>query len=71
MAHFWSYLMMIMAKVEMREMHKTPGFHSNLLVSWELLTECCQETPMKCMHFKLKWAHFIERPLPDMVILSL
>ena len=49
-------------------------FPSNLLVSRELLTEGYQGKPMKCAHFthfKLKCAHFIERPLPGMVILWL
>ena len=36
----------------MREMHKTVDFHSNLLVSWELVTEGYQGRPMKCTHFK-------------------
>ena len=32
------------------EMHKTADFHSNLLVSWELVTEGYQRRPMKCTH---------------------
>ena len=42
-------------------MHKTADFHSNLLGSWELVTEGYQGRHVKCVHF--------ERPLPDMVIL--
>ena len=38
------------------EMYKTVDFHSNLLVSWELMTEGYQGRPMKCVHF----THFIE-----------
>ena len=33
-------------------MTKTAHFHSNLLVSWELVTEVCQFRPAKCVHFK-------------------
>ena len=55
-------------QLEMREMHKTTDFHSELLVSWELVTEGHQGRPMKCTHFKLKCTYF-ERPLPGMVIL--
>ena len=29
-------------------MHKTADFHSNLLVSWELVTEGYQGRPVKC-----------------------
>ena len=53
-------------------MHKTADFHSNLLISSELVAEGYQERPEKCVHFKLKcvhFTHFIERPLPGMVIL--
>ena len=42
-------------------MHKTADFHSNLLVSWELVTGGYQGRPVKCVH--------LERPLPGMVIL--
>ena len=42
------------------EMHKVTYFYSNLLVSWELVTEGYQGRPVKCAHF--------ERPLPGMVI---
>ena len=45
------------------EMHKTADFHSNLLVSWELVTEGYQGRPVECAHFK--------RPLSGMVILWL
>ena len=34
------------------KMHKTAYFHSNLLVSWELVTEGYQWRPLKCGHFK-------------------
>ena len=42
------------------EMHKTADFHSNLLASWELVTESYQWRPLKYTHF----THFneIERP---------
>ena len=40
---------------------QTSDFHSNLFVSWELVTEGCKGRPVKCAHFG--------RPLPDMVIL--
>ena len=30
------------------KMHKTVDFHSNLLISWELVTEGCQVRPVKC-----------------------
>ena len=33
-------------------MHKTADFHSNLLVSWDMLTEGYQGRPVKCVHFK-------------------
>ena len=42
------------------EIQKTADFHSNLLVSWKLVTGGHQGRPMKCA---------IERPLPDMIIL--
>ena len=48
------------------EIHKRADFHSNLFLSWELVTE----RPIKCAHFthfKLKCMHF-ERPLPGMII---
>ena len=45
------------------EMHQTADFHSNLLVSWELVTEGYQGRPVKCAHF--------QRPLPGMLILVL
>ena len=51
------------------EIHKTADFHSNLLVAWKLVTEGYQGRPMKCAYFKLKCMHFINRPLPGMVIL--
>ena len=50
------------------EMHKTADFHSNLPVSWELMTKGYQGRPVKCAHFTLKCVHF-ERSLPGMVIL--
>ena len=34
------------------EVHKTAEFQSNLLASWELMTEAYQGRPMKCAHFK-------------------
>ena len=49
------------------EMNKTADFHSNLFVSWELVTEDYQDRPVKCVNFMLKCAH-LERPLPGMVI---
>ena len=47
-------------------MHKTADVHSNLLVSWELVTKGYQGRPMKCTYF----THFneIKRPLPGIVI---
>ena len=41
------------------EMHKTADFHSNLSVSWELVTEG------RSMKFQLE---MIDGPLPDIVI---
>ena len=41
------------------EMHKTADFHSNLLVTWELITEGYQGRPMKYVHFK-HFVHFNE-----------
>ena len=49
-------------QLEMREMHKTADFRSNLLVSRELVTEGYRGRPMKCT-FQVKGAHFIERLL--------
>ena len=43
------------------EMYKTVDFHSNLLVSWELVTEGYQGRPVKCAYFtqfKLKCTCF-------------
>ena len=45
-------------QLEMHEMHKIAVFHSNLLVSWELLTEGYQGRPVKCVHLMLKYVHF-------------
>ena len=36
----------------MCEMHKTADFYSNLLISWELVTEGYQGRPVKCVHFE-------------------
>ena len=54
---------------------KTADLHSNLLVSWELVTGGCQGRPIKCTHFK-RFTHLndvrafqLERPLKGMVIL--
>ena len=41
---------------------KTADFHSNLLVSWELMTGGYQRRLMKCVH--VFHAFRIERPLP-------
>ena len=49
------------------QLHKAADFHSNLLVSWELVTEGYQGRLMKCAKFKLKCTHF-KRPLAGMVI---
>ena len=54
-------------QLEMRELYKTADVHSNLLVSWELVTEGYQGKPVKYTHFKLKCGYF-ERCLPDMII---
>ena len=48
------------------EMH---NFHSNLSVSWELVTESYQESPMKCGHFTHWNWNVIEKPLTSVVIL--
>ena len=47
-------------QLEMHEMHKTGNFHSNLLVSLELVTEGYKGRPVKCKNFK--------RPLPGIII---
>ena len=39
---------------------KTADFHSNMLVSWELVTESYHGRSMKCMFFSLKCTHFNE-----------
>ena len=44
-------------QLEMREMHKTADFHSNLLVSWELGTKDYPERPMKRVNFKILARH--------------
>ena len=49
------------------EIHKTADFHSNLLVSWELVTEGYQGKPVKCVHFT--HLNEIKIPLPGKVIL--
>ena len=41
------------------EMHKTTDFHSNLLISWELMTEGCQGIPMRCAHTLARYGHFL------------
>ena len=42
-------------KLEIHEIHafklKTVDFQSNLLASWELVTEAHQGRPVKCTHF--------------------
>ena len=55
-------------QLEMREIHafhlemnKTAHYHSNLFLSWELVTEGYQGRPMKCTYF--------DRPLQGMKIL--
>ena len=40
-------------QLEMREIRKTADFHSNLQVSWELVTEGDQGKPLKCAHLSL------------------
>ena len=40
-------------------MHKTADFHSNVSVSWELVTEGYQERPMKCTQFHQVWCYII------------
>ena len=45
------------------EMHETADFHSNLFVSWELVTEGHQGRSVECGYFEVT--------LPGMVILLL
>ena len=40
------------------ENHKTSDFQSNLLVSWELVTEGHQRRPIKTYKFQVKYVHF-------------
>ena len=48
------------------EMHKTADFHSNLLVSWELMTGGYLGRPMKCISgISMKWV--TQRPLPGII----